>query len=464
MARQVSDSSNARAAQAALAVATQQADCYLEDLRAFLRQPSVAAQNLGMQECASMLAQHFKEIGCDEVRIVPTAGFPVVCAEVRGESGRSVLVYGHYDVQPPEPLELWPHPPWSAHVENGRIYARGAVDDKGNLYCAVKAVESYLRAGRRPPVTVKFWIEGEEEVGSPNLADFARAHADWLRCDGMILQDGGEASDGRTEFNLGMKGMVYLELSVRTNPRDLHSGKAPVVENAAWRLVWALGSLKGPDDRVLVEGFYDGIPPVSEAELEAIRLNAIPVQVLIDEFGGAPIKTGLTGDEVYSRLYFDPTMTICGIESGYNGPGQKTVLPATARCKLDIRLVPGQEPQSIVEKLRRHLSSHGFDDIKITLLGGGGLPAARTALDSQVAQAFLKAVTEEWDGRRPIIKPSVEGSGPGSIFSDVLKIPWALTRFGPKENLMHAPGEYIEIAGYQRGIRTVIKFLQYFAE
>lgn len=448
----------------ALAVAREREAQYVEDLRAFLRQPSVAAQNLGMQACAELLAGHLREIGCDEVRILPTPGFPVVCAEVKGESDRSVLVYGHYDVQPPEPLEAWPHPPWSAHLENGRIYARGAVDDKGNLYCAVKAVESYLRAGLRPPVSVKFWIEGEEEVGSPNLAPFAREHYDWLKCDGMILQDGGEASDGRTEFNLGMKGMLYLEFAVKKNPRDLHSGKAPVVENAAWRLIWALSSMKGPDDRVLVEGFYDNIQPVTELEMDCIRENAVDDQVLIDEFGGAPLKQGLTGPELFKTLYFEPTMTVCGIESGYNGPGQKTVLPAAARAKMDIRLVPGQEPKDILAKVKRHLVAHGFGDIEVRTLGGDGLPAARTAIDAPVAQALLKAVTEEWNGRRPIIKPSVEGSGPGSVFSDVLQIPWALTRYGPKEALMHAPGEYTEVAGYHRGIRTVIKFLHYFQE
>lgn len=450
--------------QAVLGVAREQEERYVEDLRAFLRQPSVAAQNLGMQECAEFLAGHFRAIGCDEVRVVPTKGFPVVCAEVKGESERSVLVYGHYDVQPPEPLEAWPHPPWSAHLENGRIYARGAVDDKGNFYCAVKAVESYLRAGRRPPVTVKFWIEGEEEVGSPNLADFAREHYDWLKCDGLILQDGGETSDGRTEFNLGMKGMIYLELSVRKNPRDLHSGKAPVVENAAWRLIWALSSMKGPDDRVLVEGFYDNIVPVTEAEMACIRANDVPDQVLIDEFGGAPLKAGLTGPELFRTLYFEPTMTVCGFWSGYTGPGQKTVLPAEARAKMDIRLVPGQDPRDILAKVKRHLVKHGFADIEVQTLGGDGLPAGRTSVEAPVAQALLQAVTEEWEGRRPVVKPSVEGSGPGSVFSDVLQIPWALTRFGPKENLMHAPGEYIEVAGFHRGVRTIVKFLHDFRD
>jgi len=450
--------------QEALRVASERADQYVEDLRTFLRMPSIAAQNLGMQEAAEYLAAHFKAIGCDAAQVVPTAGFPVVIAEVKGESDKSVLVYGHYDVQPPEPLEAWPFPPFSAHLENGRIYARGAVDDKGNFYCAVKAVESYLRAGRRPPVTVKFWIEGEEEVGSPNLGPFAREHSDWLKCDGLILQDGGEASDGRTEFNLGMKGMVYLELSVQKNPRDLHSGKAPVVENAAWRLVWALASMKGPADRVLVEGFYDDVAPVTEAEMACIRENDIPDQVLIDEFGGAPLKKGLTGPELFKTLYFEPAMTICGFESGYSGPGQKTVLPAAAKAKMDIRLVPNQRPADIVAKVKRHLADHGFNDIEVKVLGGGGHPAGRTSVDSPVAQALLKAVTEEWGGRRPIVKPSVEGSGPGSVFSDILQIPWALTRFGPKEALMHAPGEYTEVAGYHRGIRTVIKFLQYFRD
>lgn len=448
----------------ALDVAESNGDQYVADLCEMLQQPSIAAQNEGMQECAELLANHFKKIGCDYVEIVSTDGFPVVCAEVQGESEKSVLVYGHYDVQPPEPLDEWPHPPWSAHIEDGRIYARGAVDDKGNFYCSIKAVESYLRAGLKPPVTVKFMIEGEEEIGSPNLGPFAEKHLEWLKSDGMLAHDGGETSDGRTELNLGMKGMLYLELSVRTNPRDLHSGKALCVENAAWRLITALASLKTDDDRVAIKGFYDGIEPPTQEEIQCVYDNDIPLEVLQDEVGGAQLKKGFSGPELFRRLYFEPSLNVCGIESGYTGPGQKTVLPATATAKIDIRPVSGQEPQDLLVKVKNHLLINGFDDIKVKSLSGDGNKAAKTSLNSAVAQSLLKAITEEWNGRRPVIKPSVESSGPGTVFSHILKTPWALTRFGPKEAIIHAPGEYTEIACYQRGIRTVIKFLQYFSE
>ncbi|MBO8142507.1 MAG: M20/M25/M40 family metallo-hydrolase [Firmicutes bacterium] len=433
---------------------------FVEDLRKFLQIPSIATQGTGMQECATWLVQHLNDIGI-KAWLEPTAGYPVVCGEVPGATDRWVVVYGHYDVQPPEPLEEWIHPPFAAVLEGDRIYARGAVDDKGNLFCAVKAVESYLAAGERPPVGVKFFIEGEEEIGSPNLASFADAHRDWLKADGLILQDGLVAHDGRTELNLGMKGLLYLELRARTHDRDLHSGKAPIVENAGWRLVHALASLQGPDGRVRVPGFYDGVLPPSEDDLELLRTYGPSEEVVKAEAGIDRFPERLKGRDPLVALYFEPVMTICGVVSGYAGPGQKTVVPSTATAKIDIRLVPGQDPGRLIQAIRAHLDREGFTDVELVPLGAGQ-PASRTNPRTPVARAMHAAIRTEF-GKDPIVKPSVESSGPGCVFSDVLGLPWALTRFGPAGSTLHAPNEFFAISHYRRGISTIVRFLDEFA-
>lgn len=446
---------------AARAYALENEQQFVEDLRKFLQIPSIAAQNVGMQECAEWLVAHMNEIGI-RAWLEPTDGYPVVCGEVPGQTDRWVVVYGHYDVQPPEPLEAWKYDPFSATIDGDRIYARGAVDDKGNLFCAIKAVQSYIATAGRPPIGVKFFIEGEEEVGSPNLEAFAEKHREWLQGDGLILQDGTVHADGRTELNLGMKGLVYLELRVRTHDTDLHSGKAPVVENAAWRLTHALASLQGTDGRVRIPGFYDDVIPPSETDLEILRQYGPTEDVVKKEVGIDRFPDRLKGRNPLEVLYFEPVMTVCGIESGYTGPGQKTVIPSTAMAKVDIRVVPGQEPEHIIRSVREHLDNEGFSDVEVVALSPGQR-ASRTDYRTPVARSMHEAIRAEF-GKDPIIKPSVESSGPGTIFSDVLKLPWALTRFGPHDTRIHAPNEFFAISHYRRGIRTIIRFLERFAD
>lgn len=414
-----------------------------------------------MQECADWLVEHMNAIGV-RAWLEPTDGYPVVCGEVEGESDRWLVVYGHYDVQPPEPLDAWTHPPFSANVEGDLIHARGAVDNKGNFFCALKAIQSYIAANGRPPLGIKFMVEGEEEVGSPNLPAFAQKHREWLAADGMLAQDGMIAHDGRTELNLGMKGILYCELRVRTHEMDLHSGKAPIVENAGWRITHALASLQGPDGRVRVPEFYDGVIPPSEYDLHLLREfgpseEVVKAEARIDRF-----PKRLEGRDPLEVLYFEPVMTVCGIESGYTGEGQKTVVPSTATAKIDMRLVPGQDPQRIVAGIRAHLNREGFDDVEIVALSPGQ-PAARTNPEAPVVKAMHAAIRAEF-GKDPIVKPSVESSGPGYVFSDILQLPWALTRFGPTDSPIHAPNEFFSIGHYRRGIRTIIGFLDLFAE
>lgn len=434
---------------------------FVEDLRSYLRIPSISAQDIGMQECAQWLVQHMNDIGI-RTWLEPTDGFSVVCGEVEGDSDRWVVVYGHYDVQPPEPLEAWRFDPFSGQVDGDLIHGRGAVDNKGNFFCTLKAVQSYIAANGRPPVGVKFIVEGEEEIGSPNLPAFAQSHRDWLAADGLIAQDGMIAHDGRTELNLGMKGILYCELRVRTHSIDLHSGKAPIVENAAWRLTHALASLQGSDGRVRVPEFYDGVIPPSAEDLWLLQTHGPSPEVIKAEARIDRFPERLAGQDPLKALYFEPVMTICGIQAGYTGPGQKTVVPCTAVAKIDMRLVPGQNPERIVAGIRAHLDRHGFDDVEVVPLSPGQ-PAARTNPDAPVARAMHAAIRAEF-GKDPIVKPSVESSGPGYVFSDLLGLPWALTRFGPHDSPIHAPNEFFSISHYRRGIRTILTFLDRFAD
>lgn len=459
---------------------------FVEDLKAFLRIPSISAQQSGITECVSWLSNHLTAMGV-HTRVYQTSGNPVLVGEIRGSSPKTLLFYGHYDVQPPDPIEKWAHPPFAAEeaVEDDgskRIYARGAVDDKGNFFCIVKALQSYLETRGALPCTVKLIIEGEEEIGSPSLEGFIREHLDLLQADDMVWFDGGIHADGRPEVCLGMKGMLYVELFATSNPRDLHSGKAPLVDNAAWRLTWALNSLLGADGRVAIPGFYDDVLPPSERDLALIaRAGQTRAGILRDwgidhlrrdleqslsgrknvaqtnvaqssgvEADGDPLE----GAALLRRLFFEPTCTICGISSGYTGPGSKTVIPATASAKVDFRLVPSQDPEDILRKLRAHLVATGFDDIEVK--ADSLMRASKSPSDAPVVDLVIDIMRANYG--EPVVKPIVEGSGPGYAF-ELLGIPYVFSRLGPPEDRSHAPNEYTTRDAFRRGIATVIQLL-----
>jgi len=435
--------------------AAENAEGYVDDLKALLRIPSVSTNASGIAECVKFLSDHLEGIGMT-VKTFETELNPIVVAELEGRSPRTLLVYGHYDVQPPEPIDAWKYPPFGAEERDGRIYARGGVDDKGNFFCAVKAIQSYVETLGSLPCSVKFILEGEEEIGSPSIVEFIPKNLDLLACDGMVWFDGGIHADGRPEVCLGVKGMAYVELSVKAVGRDLHSGKAPLVDNAAWRLVWALSSLYGPDRRIAIPGFYDDVVGPSAVDMKLISGSGLTPDDIVQDWTIERLRAGyekLNGGELLKRLYFEPTCTICGTTSGYSGPGPKTVIPSSASAKVDFRLVPNQDPDDIIAKLKAHLCEQGFGDIEVSV--HSSMPASKSPPDAHVAKTMLDVMRASYG--EPVVKPIVEGSGPGYVFE--MLAPYAAGRLGPAEDRSHAPNEYTTREAYRKGIATVIQFI-----
>ncbi|HUX46495.1 MAG TPA: M20/M25/M40 family metallo-hydrolase [Desulfosporosinus sp.] len=433
----------------------------VRDICNFFCQPSVSATGEGMVEAADGLLSYFKQLGFAAQLIGgELGGYPSIYAEISGERPETLLIYGHYDVQPPDPLEEWEYPPFSATIVGNRIYARGSVDDKGNFLCALKAVEAYLKAGVPLPLNIKFLLEGEEEIGSPHFKEIAENYRTLLTADALLAYDGNIPKEGRSELVLGTKGMLFVELISRGAPKDLHSAKATIVENPAWQLIQALALIKEKDGHVNIPHFYDGVKKPESADLEIIYEIDLTDDDIRKEIGVEKFKNGLSGKQLKKALYFEPTCNISGLTSGYQGKGNKTVLPSEARAKIDIRLVPGQDPESILNNLRSYLKSTGFEDIEV--LSGEGMASGKTSTDSLIAQCAYLTLHEIY-GQPPVVKPLMEASGPGYVFSDVLQLPWAWVRLGPPENRMHAPNEYTTLKALRMGIEAVIAMLNNYA-
>lgn len=432
----------------------------ISELSRLCAQPSVAAQNWGLVECAQLVSEMLSRRGFD-TRIMPTGGAPVVYGERKGANERTILVYNHYDVQPPEPLELWESPPFEPTLRDGKLYARGVSDDKGHIVSRLHAIDALLDTFGELPCNIKFIIEGEEETSSVHLHDFVKQNQDLLAADACIWEFGGVDHRDVPMQYLGLRGICYVELSVETAKIDSHSGiGGSVFPNAAWRLVWALNSLKDPDEHIRLPGFYDDIKPPSDRD--RALLAALPE--IADEwksrYGVKEFLKGMRGGvELRIAEVFQPTCTICGLTSGYQGPGSKTVLPARASAKVDFRLVPEQRPERVLEQLRKHLDSEGFEDVEITYLGGE--PAARTDPDN----AFVKLVVETAEpvyGQPMQIVPLTGGSGPNYPFVNLLKLPVVTLGLGYPGTQAHAPNENIRLDLYLKHAKHVARILREF--
>ena len=433
------------------------------DLVRLCRQPSISAQGVGMSEMVQLLAQVMGEYGVS-TRILPVSQgkFPVVYGEIAGESPVTLLFYDHYDVQPPEPLELWDTPPFEPALRDGRLYGRGVSDDKGHIAARLFAIDALLDANPQLPCRVKFVIEGEEETASENLFEFIRTHKDRLQADACLWEFGTvDHRDVPLQY-LGMRGICYVELSVETATTDVHSGVGgSILPNAAWRLVWALASLKGPSEQINIAGFYDQVRPPSARDRELIRALPEIADDYKERFGVKGFIKGLAGgEELRTEEVFSPTCTICGLTSGYQGPGSKTVMPARASAKVDFRLVPDQDPTDIIRGLRAHLDAHGFGDIVITDLGAD--PPARTDPDDPFIQLVARTATDVY-GMPMQLVPMVGGSGPIYPFVHDLGLPVASAGLGYPDTRAHAPNENIRLDLYLKHARHMARILDEFA-
>lgn len=434
----------------------------IAELSRLCAQPSVAAQNWGLVECADLVGEMLKARGFD-VQILATGGAPVVFAERSGRADKTLLFYNHYDVQPPEPLDLWDSPPFKPTLRDGKLYARGVSDDKGHITSRLFALDALLDAEGDLPCNVKFIIEGEEETSSIHLHDFVEEHQDLLRADACIWEFGQVDHREVPLQYAGLRGICYVELSVSTAEMDAHSGLGgSIFPNAAWRLVWALNSLKGPDERIRIPGHYDSVIAPTERDLEYLESLPDPAGEYKQRYGVDHFIKGLTGGAELRRAeIFEPTCTICGLTSGYQGPGSKTVLPAQASAKVDFRLVPDQRPDQVLRSLRQHLDAEGFEDVEISFLGGE--PPARTDPDHPFIQLVCQTAEPVYGSRMQVV-PLSGGSGPNYPFVHHLNLPIATAGLGYPGTQAHAPNENIRIDLYLKHARHMARVLSEFSK
>jgi acetylornithine deacetylase/succinyl-diaminopimelate desuccinylase-like protein len=432
----------------------------IEQLIRLTSMPSVSAQGKAIRETAQVVVEMLQELGF-QAEIVPKwGGNAVVLGELAGASARTLLFYNHYDVQPAEPLELWSSPPFEPAVRDGKIYGRGVSDNKGNLVARLAAVRALLAVRGRVPVNIKFCIEGDEEIGSPAIEPFVEKHAQRLAADACIWEGSSVNWQGQLQITLGVKGILYVELVAKGAARDAHSSYATVVPNPAWRLVWALTSLKDPDENVLVEGFYDSVRPTTSLERAAVEAMPSQEEHTAESLGLAGFVKGVRGLEYRLRHVLEPTCNIDGLSAGYEGGGPKTVIPCQASAKVDFRLVPDQTPDDILAKLRRHLDARGFADIEVRRLSAER--PARTPIDHPFVDVVREAARQVYSVE-PVVSPTMAGTGPLHPFSDTLGLPTADCGVGYPESRIHAPDENIRVADFVRGVQHVAAILERFA-
>ncbi|MCS7137663.1 MAG: M20/M25/M40 family metallo-hydrolase [Candidatus Caldarchaeum sp.] len=414
---------------------------YLDWASRLISQPSVSAHRSGLRECAELVAELCEEAGLRTSIHEVEGGGPVVLGYLNSEAHATLMFYNHYDVQPADPVEKWTTPPFSPTVRNEKLYGRGAADNKGNIAARLAALDALTAVLGEVPVNIKMLVEGGEEVGSPGLKEFVERERDRLFADGCIWEYGYRNRKGSPVVYLGVKGMLYVEVEATGPGREVHSSWGAIVENPAWRLVQALNTIRTSDGRILLDGVYDEIDYSGEELLANLSLEDFdPPANLI------PGKTG----NLLKQLLLEPAVNINGLSSGYQGPGSKTIIPATASAKLDFRVVPKQDPEKIYRKLVETLRMRGFDDLKLRMLQS--YPAARTSPDSFMAK-LVADTAEQAYGVQPVVIPSGAASGPMYVITDILGVPCVSTGVGYHGSSVHGPDENIRIQDFVAGVK-----------
>lgn len=437
-------------------------DEHVEQLKEFLRIPSISAlsEHAGeVQRAAEFLAAEMRRIGLQQVKIMPTGGHPVVYGEwLAGPDLPTALVYGHYDVQPVDPEHLWETPPFEPTVRHGRLYARGASDDKGQVFLHLKAVEALLQTDGRLPLNVKFLIEGEEEVGSRNLDAFVQQHRDKLAADVCVISDTPFHARGVPSICYGLRGLTALEVTVRGAQSDLHSGLyGGAVPNPLHELARLIASLHDADGRVTVPGFYDRVRPLTPEERQAFRELPFDEEAYRAELG-VPGLHGEAGYTTLERTSARPTLELNGMWGGFQGEGTKTVLPCEAHAKITCRLVPDQDPDEIAELIVRHLQAQcpPYVTLSVKIEDGSGKPAM-TPLDHPAMQAAARALAQAY-GQEPRFT-RMGGSIPVvQTLMDALDLPVVLLGFGLPDENYHAPNEHFDLTNFRLGMQTMAAY------
>jgi acetylornithine deacetylase/succinyl-diaminopimelate desuccinylase-like protein len=426
---------------------------FLDRLLAYVSRPSISAHGVGIGDTAEWLHGYLTQLGM-ETQLLPSKGWPFVYGrrnDADSKDAPTVLLYGHYDVQPPDPLEEWVSPPFEPEIRDGRIWGRGVADNKGQHFAQLLAIESWLAVAGKLPCNVVVLLEGEEEIGSPHIAECIEAHRDLLAdVDLVITADGPLHESGRPCIKFGPRGIISFTLEVEHANQDFHSGNwGGVAPNPIWTLVHLLASMKNEQGEITIDGFYDNVLPPTPAEIEALDALPLDINALME-------KTGMTRlDEpqarpFHDRLSFWPTFTINGFHSGYGGPGSKTVLPHKAVVKCDMRLVEAQSVEEIFEKVEAHVKRHAPE---VKFIRQGGMEPSKTPIESPftapLRQAYVSAQGEE-----PLLVPAMGGSLPDYVWTKILGVPSFQTPYANHDEANHAPNENMEVDLFLKGIKT----------
>jgi len=423
----------------------------LEIFKKLVREPSVSKNYGAVCECAKTLKDIMNEAGI-KGEICNKKGNPVVLGEIRSknENAKTILFYGHYDVQPIDPIDLWVTPPFEPSIRNGRMYGRGSADNKGQLLAHIFAVKAYLQLYGDVPVHIKFIFDGEEEMGSPYLKEFVQSNKEKLKSDIVYVSDGSMDYEDINKAVFGSRGIISMEIRLDTARFDNHSGsKGGVIPNAAWEMVKLLQSMVSDDGRVLIEGFYENVRPQTTNDLEMIENLNFEPEKIADAFGVEKIDLGKV--DFFTNLMYKPTLTINGIESGYTENGNKSVIPKSAMAKIEVRLVCDQNTTEMYEKIVKHVKK--VNPNAVVSMMGSGMEPSRADTDSQISQQIIKAVST-FSPEKPTIVPSSGGSLPNYIWTNILKTPFVIVPYGNIDEHNHSPNENMKISLFNRGIHT----------
>lgn len=434
---------------------------FIKDLVRLVKQPSVSAKKEGLKECAEIVERMMKEVGLSTKIIPEKDGNPVVFGEIKGKKAKKTLLfYDHYDVQPPEPLEEWICDLFSGVIRDGKIYGRGVSDNKGDFVLRLKAVQAFLETEDSLPVNIKFVIEGEEEIGSIHLLEVIEKNKELFSADAAIWEFGETDRHGRPRIYLGLKGVLSVELRAKGASRDVHSSNAPLIPNPAWRLVWALNTLKNEKDEILIEGFYDDVKKPSAEEIAYVKKIPFEEEEEKKDLGLKNFLHNLSGLDAVKTLLFQPTCTINGLLAGYTASGSKTVLPNKALVKLDLRLVPEQRAKDVFDKLVKHLKTHEFGDIEV--FQQGSTEPTRTPPSDKFVQTVIRAAEKVYR-QKAVVYPTSQASGPMHLFRNYLGYPVVSVGCAHEESRGHAPNENITVKGFIEGIKFMATIIKDFA-
>jgi len=435
----------------------------INDLQRLIKISSVSARKQNLEECAKEIVVMMKRIGINAELIYfdddqKNSAPPLVYGEVKSKSnpnGKTLLFYNHYDVQPEEPRDLWEYEPFEGKVEGNLIYGRGASDDKGELVTRLKAIEFFLKQRGDVPMNIKFLIEGEEEIGSKNISKYLKKYNTKFKTDIVIWEFGYIDQEQKPIISLGMKGLLYVELTAQGASRDVHSSLAVLIENPALRIVQALSTLVDREGNILIKDWFKEVKELSEEESLIIDSEPFDEESFKKEYGISKFINNISGKRVKKALTSEPTCNIAGLNSGYSGPGAKTITPSKAMVKIDFRLVPNMDPGLQFKRLEKHLVENGFEDIKVTLIHGEA--AGRTALDNQYVKIIEKSANEIFGDS--IISISSAGTGPMYDFIDLLKAPCISIGGTYIFSRIHSPNEFAKIDLLEKTTKCMIKII-----